>query len=359
MLCQHNLILKTKKFNSPKSIQDYKSLLKIEWNNNVFYSYEYLVYHENQNQKLRYFLLEQDGKPIILMPFLIRLIPIDLSDNTKYYDIITPYGYGGPLFNRQYENYLDAFWKKVDKWHKDNNIVTEFVRFSLTDNYKKYSGDLKHTLLNIKGKILSDQNEQWKKFSPKVRNNYRTAIKSELTFVNVCGGNINKHDIYDFHAIYIDTMKRNNADKSYFFKLEYFEKLIFENKDNFEIVFVEKDGNRISTELLIYWKDTMFAFLGGTKKEYFQYRPNDFLRVEVIKLAYKKNITYYILGGGRTDGDGLFKSKKALFPKDNDSIFYTGRKILNEAIYMELTNKHHNLGCKSNSSFFPEYREPV
>jgi len=138
--------------------------------------------------------------------------------------------------------------------------------------------------------------------------------------------------------------------------MEYFENLIFENKNNFEIVFVVKDNLRISTELIIYWKDTLFAFLGGTNKEYFKYRPNDFLRVEVIKLACKKNMNYYVLGGGRKDGDSLFKSKKALFPKDEDCIFYTGRKIINQEIYKQLTA---NLNTESNPSFFPKYREPI
>lgn len=353
------LDLKVNTLTSEKSINDYKSILKSEWNNNIYYSYEYLIYYENEHQKLRCFLLEQNGKPVIVMPFFVRRIPNNCDKNTEYFDVITPYGYGGPLYSLEYKRYLNVFWKKIDEWYKKNNIISEFVRFSLTGNQEHYTGDLKHSLNNVKGKILPDQGEQWKNFSAKVRNNYRKAEKSGLRFFNISGKKIIESDIIDFYDIYIETMKRNKAHKSYFFKLEYFKNLIFKNINNFEIAFVLKDGIRVSTELLIYWKDTAYAFLGGTKKDFFEYRPNDFLRVEVIKLVRKRKMSFYKLGGGVVDGDGLYHNKKALFPKDENFIFYTGRKILNKSVYDELTKQNNSLCSNTNSSFFPTYREPV
>lgn len=353
------LDLKVNELSSENSINDYKSLLNLEWNNNIYYSYEYLVYYENEHQKLRYFLLEQNGNPVILMPFFVRSIPSIYDKTTIYFDVITPYGYGGPLYTLEHKNSLTIFWKKVDEWYKKNNIISEFVRFSLSGNHEHYSGDLKHSLNNVKGKILADEGKQWKNFSGKVRNNYRKAEKSGLGFLNISGEEISESDIIDFYDIYIETMKRNKAQKSYFFKLGYFKNLIFQNTSNFEIVFVVKEGVRVSTELLIYWKDTAYAFLGGTKQDFFEYRPNDFLRVEVIKLLRKRKINFYKLGGGVVDGDGLYHNKKALFPKDENFIFYTGRKILNKSVYDELTKQNNSLCLHTNSSFFPTYREPV
>jgi len=357
MLVNSNLSFKVKEFSSRKDVDNYKSLLKLRWKNKIYYSYEYLIYYENEHHKLKYFLLEEDGIPIILMPFYIRDITSNLEDNYNYFDVITPYGYGGPLFDLKYTDVLAFFWKKADEWYKNNNVISEFVRFSLTENYVGYTGELVHTLTNIKGTIFSDQDKQWKNFVPKVRNNYRMALKSDLTFSSICGEKIIEKDIIDFHKIYIETMERNNADERYFFKLDYFKNLIFQNIDNFSIIFVSKEGVRISTELLICWSDTIYAFLGGTKEEFFKYRPNDFLRVEVIKWASEKNIAFYVLGGGMVDNDGLFKNKKALFPKDNNPIFYTGRKILNQKVYNELTKKHANSLEIDESSFFPKYRQ--
>jgi len=107
--------------------------------------------------------------------------------------------------------------------------------------------------------------------------------------------------------------------------------------------------------------DTVFAFLGGTNAEYFSHRPNDFLRVKVIEWAIQNNKKHYVLGGGIKDGDGLYKSKKSFFPKDDDVVFYTGRKIVNQPIYDELSlcisSTYASLGREElNNQFFPFYR---
>jgi hypothetical protein len=67
------------------------------------------------------------------------------------------------------------------------------------------------------------------------------------------------------------------------------------------------------------------------------------------------------LGGGLINGDSLYKSKKCLFPKNDDVIFYTGRKIINYEIYDSLCENHikdyanmHKEELKK--YFFPLYR---
>ncbi|QXP55256.1 GNAT family N-acetyltransferase [Cellulophaga sp. HaHa_2_95] len=348
------LALKVVELNSKKSIEEYKALLNSFWSNNIYYNYEYMAYYENNLERLSYFILKKEGVPIIIMPFFIRQIDSNIEFSNTFYDVVTPYGYGGPLFNEEFKNYLGYFWKKVDAWYSQNNIVSEFVRFSLRQNSENYTGNLEQTLTNVRGLILEDQEKQWQNFVPKVRNNFRTAEKNNLAFVAKIGSNISLNDISEFHSVYIDTMKRNNASEIYFFSLEYFQNLIFSNAQNFSIVFTEKDGVVISTELIIFWKDTMYAFLGGTRGDYFHLRPNDFLRVNIIKLASELKFKYYVLGGGRVDGDGLYKSKKSFFPKDEDPIFYTGRKIINSLVYSQLTQEHTSI----NTSFFPAYRLP-
>ena len=142
-----------------------------------------------------------------------------------------------------------------------------------------------------------------------------------------------------------------------YFSLEHFENMILKNKENFTIVLVYKDDVAISTELIIHLNDCMYAYLGGTLSDYFNCRPNDYLRVEVIRWGIEKGKSHYILGGGITNGDGLYKFKKSLFPNSTDRIFYTGRKIINKTKYDELCE----LVCgpvneKETGSFFPLYR---
>ncbi|MFD2562436.1 GNAT family N-acetyltransferase [Aquimarina rubra] len=325
-----------KDLDDSSEVLKYKSLLKKEWNNNVYYSIEHLRHSEKDSDELRCFLFEKDGVPIILMPFVLRKIKIN-DKEYPYNDVISPYGYSGPLFNDNVSSEdLAQFWNYVDAWYKENNIVTEFVRFSLNENHENYSGSLIQTLSNVKGHLLENFEDQWNAFLPKVRNNYRKAVNYNLDFKVFHKDQITKDTIKIFHDIYVDTMTRNKADSIYFFSETYFEDLILSNLDNFSIVIVYHEGVPISVELIINYKDIIFAFLGGTNAEYFSYRPNDFLRVKVIEWAVENGKKYYVLGGGMKDGDGLYKNKKSLFPKDDDVIFCTGRKIVNEKVYNEL-----------------------
>ncbi|MET6991020.1 GNAT family N-acetyltransferase [Sediminicola arcticus] len=348
-------------FSTEAKICFYKACLQQKWNNNTYYRYEYLNYYENENNTLKYFIFKKDNEAIILMPFLLRVISV-LNQTTNYFDVTTPYGYGGPLLieNLPEEEYQE-FWKHVKNWYKNNGVVTEFVRFGLIDNQHFYDGYLLPTLKNIKGRILKDQEQQWDAFLPKVRNNYRAACNHNLSFKIFNKEAITSIVISSFYEIYMDTMKRRSATSYYYFSNSYFQNLILSNPNNFYIAFTYFENKPISTELIIGYKDDIYAFLGGTLSEYFECRPNDFLRVEVIKWASINQKKSYILGGGRVDGDGLYKNKKALFPKDDDVVFYTGRKVIDEDAYEYLnqlaSEKSSDANIQVDEHFFPKYRK--
>ncbi len=358
---KQNYRLIIENLDSSAEIEKYKGLLQKEWNNNVYYSTEHLQYFEKSSDTLKYFLFKKSDAPIILMPFVFRAISIN-GQEQPYFDVISPYGYSGPLFNDSIsKDDIAYFWECVDHWYQENNVVTEFVRFSLNENFEEYSGALIKSLSNVRGRLLENFEDQWTAFLPKVRNNYRKAVNYNLDFKIFHKGEITKDVIKIFNDIYVATMKRNNADSVYFFSGTYFENLILSNLNNFSIAITYFENIPISVELIINYKETIFAFLGGTDAEYFSYRPNDFLRVKVIEWAIQNDIKYYVLGGGMKDGDGLYKNKKSLFPKDEDVIFCTGRKIINEKVYDQLcldSNAEYSNINKDDlqNYFFPFYR---
>ena len=344
----------------PSEIQNYKKLLSKKWNNNIYNSVEHLDYFKSNTGEVKFFIFKKNGDILALMPLILRNINFDSKEDL--YDVTSPYGYSGPMFC-EYATTEDisSFWEYVDRWYANNNVVTEFIRFSLTDNQREYSGNLLNTLLNVKGKLFENFNDQWNSFLPKVRNNYRKAENNNLSFKIYSNAEITKEVISTFKDIYINTMKRNNAQSIYFFSKDYFETLILSNPDNFSIAIVYFEDHPISAELIINLDKTIFAYLGGTDANYFNYRPNDFLRVNIIKWAISENFEYYVLGGGMKDGDGLYKSKKAFFPKNEDVYFYTGRKIINPELYEQLCCLHDsnfkNLSDNDlNQKFFPYYR---
>lgn len=340
-----------------KDIEVYNSFLKTFNQDTIFYSYEYIY---QKNEDLKYLLLSKDNVPVALMPFSLS----KSKNSTDYYDISTPYGYSGPLFSLNIsEACINLFWNKVDKWHKENNVITEFIRFNLTMNHKYYNGRLLSTLNNVKGKI-TDFESIWTSFKKKVRNNYRKSEQFNLKII-IHSKDISDETIQSFYDIYIKTMNRNEAAENYYYPISYFINLIKNRKENTLIALVFKDEIAISAELIIINNNVLYSYLGGTLSEYFQMRPNDFLKIEVIKWAITNNISYYILGGGRSNGDALYQYKKSFFPKDEDAIFYTGRKVINPNIYLKMVN---DLNIKSDdindlisdsNTFFPIYNKTI
>ena len=67
-----------------------------------------------------------------------------------------------------------------------------------------------------------------------------------------------------------------------------------------------------------------------------------------------------MLGGGRIDNDGLYKHKKSMFPKDHDSVYFTGRKIILKDVHDKLIKNVLNEIVvefdDANKNYFPKYR---
>lgn len=320
--------------NKIKTEQDFnKYIEKVESFNvvNPFYKIIGADLEEVLDGKLRYFEFIDKNETLVIMPFLLRKTP-DVTLDKNYYDVISPYGYSGPLFNYDLpKDTLVKFWELVDEWYKKNNVVSEFIRFSLNNNYEFYSGVLVPTLSNVKGKII-DEIDQWNNFKQKVRNNYRKASGAKLR-IEILQDSADVDKIKSFHSIYTQTMTRIKADAQYFYSLNYFKKTVELSKNNFLIAFVYYEDIAISAELILISGKTLFSYLGGTLSDFFNHRPNDFLKIEVMNWARKNDYEYYILGGGRSDNDGLYQYKKAFFPNDTDVIYYTGRKIINKKVY--------------------------
>ncbi|MEE4247580.1 MAG: hypothetical protein V2I33_19410, partial [Kangiellaceae bacterium] len=102
-----------------------------------------------------------------------------------------------------------------------------------------------------------------------------------------------------------------------------------------------------------------FSYLGGTNADFFKLRPNEFLKIRAIQWAKEVGLKYYMIGGGRSDGDNLYLYKKKYFPFDTDVAFYTGRKVINKDVYTELVglNRPNETVCDIKTGYFPQYRE--
>lgn len=266
-------------------------------------------------------------------------------EKDMYFDLITPYGYGGFLGEiSDYGSLNNAY----SQYCMDNNYICEFVRFELfSDYYYHYSGETETRTHNVIRNLDDPLDVIWMDFKQKVRKNVKRANTYGLEII------VDESGTYmeDFLRIYYGTMQRSDAEEQFYFKKTFFEELMsMENAVMFHVRFEEKI---ISTELVIYGAENCYSYLGGTDSEYFHTRANDFLKYEIIKWAKEKRLKNFVLGGGYGSDDGIFHYKMNLAPHGIKD-FYIGRKIFDKGAYQKLCNLRENAGL--NDAFFPKYR---
>ena len=355
-------ILESVALKSSESIALYKKSVSSIDNNNPYYCYELLDNHL-PDQELHFFLYKLQDVVTVVMPFVLRKIRIN-DVATQYQDVTSPWGYNGPLFEPSVsKEVLEDFWLLVDRWYKENKVVSEFLRFNFSDNYNHYSGTPVHTLRNVKGNI-TDWDYFWSNLKSNTRNQFRKAEKEGLRF-ELHFGTIDITKVKAFYDVYIGTMDRRDAIDSFYHPLEYFTKFSDNNPGKCAIGLVYEKEQPISCELFLICNDTMFSFLGGTSADHFKLRPNEYLKINAIEWARTNGLKYYMIGGGlsNSETDNLYLYKKKYFPFDADIHFYTGRKIIDHAAYMDLVlqnNANNNQTVESKGieeGFFPKYRE--
>lgn len=288
--------------------------------------------------------------------FILREIKWKIDGET-YYDIVTPYGYGGPLIleYKDKEALIEGYNAAFQNYCRQNRIVCEFIRFHLFDNTdirEHYYGTTVKMLDDVIVETAGEYDAIYAQYEHKVRKNIKRALNSGLEMVieNDLG------HLDDFLKIYYQTMDRNNAKEYYYFEREYFEDIAKRLPGNFMYFYVMLDGAVISTELVLYSEDYAYSFLGGTNADYYSVRPNDFLKDAIIKWCNQKGIKKFILGGGYQENDGIYRYKRS-FTKAEDVPFYVGKAIFNREAYDRFVSEREKSGeLDRETGYFPLYR---
>ena len=313
------------------------------------------LYEKIEKGKAEIFKFEnEDGK--ITNQFLIREIPEKVNGKT-YYDIVTPYGYGGPIINYlkgNKENLLKEFEKNFKKYAEERNIVSEFVRFhpikeNAIDMKPIYNSTYMRKTLITK---LDEEDVVKKQISKSARKNIRQALNKGVIYKITEKPN----DISVFKNIYYSTMARNHATDYYYFDDEYFQNILNYYKENLILIEAIFEGKTIAAGIYFIYNDIIHIHLSGTLTEYLYLSPAYILRYALILWGIEHNNKYKIIhhGGGRSNSeeDSLYLFKRN-FAKLYDVDFYVGKKIWNKEIYDELCNMK-NI---EDDGFFPAYRK--
>ena len=344
-------------------ITSYNLSQSSEWDELVSSFANYDVYY--LSGYVRAFALHGDGEPLLLYYHSddVRAINVvmkrDISEDKRftdkiasgeYYDLSTPYGYGGWIFEG---NPGKSFEDEYDIWCSDNNVVSEVVRFHPVLNNAQYAGNdiYERVLLGPTIAIKLDNEEDvWNRFSSKNRGHIRVAIKEGVT-VKI---DDSEEDFDIFKRIYKETMNHDEATDYYYFDDAFFESIRNDLKDKCKIFTAYLGDVAIASAIMIYASEYMNYHLSGQVFEYRRFSGTSMILYEASKWGIEHNSKWLHLGGGLGAKEGpLYDFKKSFYKKGEDKSFYLGKRIVDEEKYKYLLSLRDNV---ESSGFFPAYR---
>ncbi|MDD5822974.1 MAG: GNAT family N-acetyltransferase [Firmicutes bacterium] len=284
---------------------------------------------------------------------MLREIPIDTDE--KYYDLITPYGYGGPIITSLTGDkaaLVDSFRLEMEKFCKDNNVVSEFVRFHpILNNAADFESiynptwDRKTVGTNVRDYEISEE------FSKSTKKYIKKALKAGVTYEVI----ENPSEIDEFKTVYYSTMDRDSASDYYYFGDEYFQQILDTLGKYVIYVKVLFEDKLIAAGLYFACGDIVQCHLSGTLSEYLSMSPAYVTKYATAEWAKEHGMHFVHYGGGtsRAEDNSLYLFKKK-FGQNTDFDFYLGRKIWNKEVYDRLCEIK---GVDKDSDFFPAYRQ--
>ena len=273
------------------------------------------------------------------------------------YDSITPYGYGGVLFEGDTsESNLQVFWKEYLSIMEQEHIVDNFVRYHpVLKNavpMKSISNviDLGKTI----AMDLTSPEVIWENIHSKNRNMIRKAEKNGITIEHGKG-----MDLFDmFIEIYNATMDKDHAEEYYYFKRPFYESIHDDLRDNYELFYAKLEDKIIAMSIMIFANDRLNYHLSGSDIEYRNLAPSNLLLYKAALWGCEKGMKTFHLGGGVGSGEDNLYKFKAAFNKISDYQFSIGKQVFDQEKYDELVRirKESDERFDEHSCFFPLYR---
>ena len=322
----------------------------------VYFTPEYIKNFENIDNGIFVAYIYENKVGKIYYPFLKREIKTILN-NTQYYDIISPYGYNGPIIlecnqNRKLQ-LVAEFTIEFKLYCKNNNIVSSFMRFHpILENHKDF---LNKCTVNVIRKTvgISLIGNIFDEYRPECKNKIKKAIKLGVK-VEI---DMDCSRIKDFFDIYTETMQNNEASDYYFFTYGFFENTVKNLGDKIMLVNAFIDDEIIGSAMFMIYGDNMHYHFSGTKRKYWGYASNNLILHTAAEWGAANNKKILHLGGGRTNSkdDNLFLFKKS-FTQNTFFDFAVGRNIYNQVVYDALCKIALGKDPSIDTQYFPIYR---
>jgi hypothetical protein len=338
--------------------EEWRAILEHMNGADIYFTPEYCRIAENNDEGTAYLFVYRENGLMVCYPFLLRRIndlPLAAARDLReeLFDIVTPYGYGGPLTNAENDSerlqLMERFSEAFGGYCRDKRIVTEFVRFHpIMQNHRYYQTvnptNIRHTVCMD---LTNPDQDVLASLTPPCRNRVRYAVKHGLT--------VHREDPQNlgiFLELYYATMDKNNANVYYYFPEKYFRDSVELLRDYLNLFTVKMGDTVIVSAIFLHYRDYVTYHLTGSNKDYLSYAPYNLLICHAGEWFKARGGKYLHLGGGYRGNDDLFRFKST-FIRQDPLDFYIGRKVHCPEIYEMLLQNVNVPG-----DYFPIYRHP-
>ena len=321
-----------------------------EWD--VYYLSGYVKAFHIHGDGDPYLLYYEDGGLRAIYVFMRRQTAL-----SGVYDSITPYGYGGVLFEGDAsEDNCKAFWDAYVNKMQEGHIVDNFVRYHPV---LKNASPMKavSNVIDLGKTIaidLASPDLIWDNIISKNRNMIRKAEKSGIIIEHGKG-----MDLFDkFVEMYNATMDKDHAEEYYYFKRPFYESVHNDLHDNYELFYAKLGDKIVAMSIMLFANGRMNYHLSGSDIEYRSFAPSNLLLYKAALWGCEQGLKTFHLGGGvGSDEDNLYKFKAA-FNKNSDYRFSIGKQVFDQDKYDELVKMRVGTdpSFDGSSQFFPLYR---
>lgn len=290
----------------------------------------------------------------IYYQFIVRPIPVEMA-GPSYYDIITPYGFSGPIIlsgdPEKKQQLVEVFEEQFGQYCAEHRIVTEYVRFS---PWLKNRLDFQ-TLYDFRDNgfvqyiDLTGDDFFMDQFASVSRGQVRKAIKNNVEIEFDYTGKYAE----EFYRLYMMTVEKNNIDPYYVFSVESLRKSFeaFAGKQFF--LFAKHEGQFISASFILHHGDYVHYHLTANNPAYYSLSGNSLIVNEMCRWGVAHGKKQVQLGGA--PDERLYRFKRN-FNRTTPLDLHMGKRIHDQRAYDELVEaKIQTVGIQ-HPDYFPLYR---
>jgi hypothetical protein len=281
--------------------------------------------------------LLEPGRPLFLRTEE-AVFPAILREDPP--DVITPYGYGGPVGG--------GFWEPYEDWCRTNGVVTTFVRFHpLYANHRDAGPDVH--VQPLAGTVAWRLDEEGDLFE-RMHRHHRRVVRKALGAGVEATAQLAPESLAGFVSLYEQTMERQEAEDFYYFPPDYWRALETSLRGHVAL-FEAGDDAKL---LCLHAPPWLHYHLGASSDAGRKLGASSLLFLEAARWAQELGYTRFHLGGGVGGARDSLYEFKLRFDPGGELEAAIGKAIHDQEAYRRLSP-----GGAGYDGFFPAYRGTV